>query len=128
MVSKEIEQKINKISVALETFEEGKPLPISVADIHFVVGACTQYAINQEKLEETYKRDMETATSELTKFRDKWKVSRKHSVRLDEKITKYKQVVEAAKKLVWWQRSKGLQKQLGVLEELERKRPVDFTA
>lgn len=128
MPSKSLEMKLNKITLALESFEEGKPLPISLHDINFLLGACSQLAINQDKLEESYKNDMGVATAEVVKFRNKWKQARQISVRLNENLTKHKQIATAAKNLSWWRSSKEVKRVLGSLDELDKKRALDFTA
>jgi len=117
----EIKKKMDKISTALDGFEEGKPLPISVNDIYYLLGCASQLLKDVENLEKAYKRDFMQLNQDVDKFREKWKEARQISVRLDGYIMKYKSIMTHVKKLSWWRKTKGLKLELKSFERLEKK-------
>ncbi len=120
-MNKDIEQKLNKISHALDTFEEGKPLPISVADIHYIVGAATKLSEMVTRSELAYKADIKKRNEEVEKYKAKYQEARHISCKLTETIHAGRRVIEAATMLSWWRRSKELTSHLESLAEVVRK-------
>jgi hypothetical protein len=106
---------------ALEDFKPGKPLPIKISDIHFLIGACNKLIGNLVKLEESYKTDINAANAETDKFREKWKEARKISTKLDTELGYHRTVVAEANKMSEWRLSKRLRLALKTLEFAKRK-------
>lgn len=117
--------KLDKIADALEEYKDGEHLPISVSDIHFVLGSCKQLLSNVGKLEKSYKDDMMAAAVEVDKFRNKWKEARKISGKLDTELGYHRQVSREAEKLSWWQKSSKIKMVLKSLASAKKKFPRD---
>lgn len=113
--------KLDKISDALEKYKDGEPLPISVSDIHFILGSCNKLLSNIGKLEKTYKDDMMAAGIEVAKFRDKWKEARQISTKLDSERMYLRQVSIQAENLSSWRKSKKLKLALNTLNAAKKK-------
>lgn len=107
-MSETLRSKLARIEKSLESYEEGQPLPISLSDIFFVIGACSSLLNNIENMEASYKRDMKAASHDVDRFRDKWKESRKICTRLDNERMSLRAVKKEAESLSWWRGSKGL--------------------
>jgi len=121
-MSDEIKKKISQMSAALENFEAGKPLPIAIEDIHFLLGCSTRLLKELRQLEVAYNRDFISLNEELDKFRSKWKEARKISVVLNERLSKYTAIIEIIKTLPWWMKSRRLKLELESLANLEKKK------
>lgn len=120
----ELQRKIDKVLNALEDFEEGKPLPISIHDIQFLVGACQSLLKQIRKVNSAYKTDFIKLNEDVDKWKQEYKRARQMVCRHDETIMKYKQVIRQVKLLPNWRQSKGLRKELESLAELEKNRPA----
>ena len=116
--------KISTMRLALENYKSGQPLPISINEIHFILGACDQLLSNIEKLEKSYKTDIGYAAKEVEKFRDKWKAARHLCTRQDNKIMAYRHIIATVKRLSWWRKSKDIKKQLASLARFEKKNKI----
>lgn len=123
-MSEDLRSRLSRLNALLDNFKEGQPLPISLADIHYVFGACGILLKNIDTVEESYKRDMEIASNEVQRFRNKWKEARKLSVILDGRITRMKQIILEAKKLSWWRKTSPLKAHIKGLEVYESKKSI----
>lgn len=103
-----LREKITRIGIALDNYQEGKPLPVSLADLHFLIGASSTLLSNINKLESTYKIDLAAASSDVEKFRDRWKDARAVSTRRDNDVMSGRQVITHARNLSWWRKTKPL--------------------
>jgi hypothetical protein len=116
-----VRSKLNQLSKALEYYKEGEPLPISIADIYFIMGACDRLLISVDKLEESYKTDVAAVNEEVNRFRGKWKASRKVSTRLNNEVMALRQVMKQASKLSFWRKTSSLKAALKSYEGGKKK-------
>ena len=117
-----IKEKIAKIEKALDAYKGGsEPLPITVNDIYFIIGACSELIQNVKNLESSYKSDFIRLNEDLEKFRNKWKEARQIASNLNMKIHRLTAVMTHVKNLSWWRKSKALKKELQLLKEFDRK-------
>lgn len=117
----ELQRKMNKVENALEDFKEGEPLPISINDIHFLVGACQTLLSQVRKLTEAYKTDFIRLNEQADNLREDYRKARMMVCRHDQIMAKYKQVIKQVKLLPHWRRSKGLRLELASLENITDK-------
>ena len=120
-MSDDLRFKLQKLTDSLDNYEVGQPLPIKIADIHFVIGACNQLLKNVNKLENSYKTDLKAASKDTDKFRKKWKESRGISTRLNNEIMSLKQVLNECKKMSGWRKSKRLKLLMKLYEASKKK-------
>lgn len=120
-MSEDLRSKLNRLTVILEEHEQGQPLPIQLKDIFFIFGACSRLLTNIDKLEETYKNDMEVACSEVDRFRTRWKEARRLCVKQDNRIMIYRQLADVCENLSWWRQSKEIKDILAQLEKAKKK-------
>lgn len=103
-----VKDEIKRLELALNQYEEGKPLPISIADIHFIIGACSRLLDSADHWEKTYQTDINKLNEDVSKFRNKWKTARNICVKLDNQTMIHKQILREVENLKWWQKSKKL--------------------
>ena len=125
-MSDEVRNKLKELEDKLDKYdpESGEKLPISLKDIYFILGACDGLERSATELEEAYTRDTAMLMQDVTKFRNKWKEARKLCVKQDNKIMRYKSVIETAKKLPFWRKSKALNAELKMTENFEKKNTI----
>jgi len=119
-MSDEIKKKVDKMIEALDNFEEGKPLPIAIEDIHFLIGCTNRLLKDLKQLENSYRVDFTRLNEDLERFRHRWKSARRVAVTLDAKITKYNLIISHIRDLPWWRMSKAIKLELESLDRVEK--------
>ena len=94
-----IARRLNKIERALDDYQEGEKLPISINDIYYVLGACDQLLKDLSRTQRAYQSDFQKLNAQVVKWQTEHKKVRKLVVRQDELITKYRQVIRQVMKM-----------------------------